>query len=116
MDSLSGVPFFLHIFSYFGVYMIVQLLKQFVFQRNLVFMMVISLISVAIHQGLILFSIFVSNGQEGVLTLDFSLMLRQLIWGVLFIPPGIWGMNLMRQNFVYFARQIRRELERKYRG
>ncbi len=116
MDSISGVPFFLHIFSYIWVFLIVQLFKQFVFQRSVVFIMVISLIAVTIQQCLMLFSVFIEQGQQGVLTLDFTMIFRQVVWGVLFVPPGVWALNVMRQNYFYAIRQFRRELARKYRG
>ena len=116
MDSLSGVPFFLHIFSYLWVYMIVQVLTQFVFQRSVVFMIVVSLLSVSIQQGLILFSIFLSRGQLSIVDLDYSLVAKQILWGVLVIPPGVWVLNLLRQNYVYLIRQFRRNLIRRYRG
>ena len=116
MDSISGVPFFLHIFSYLWIYFIVRVFRQFVFQRSVMFIMVVSLISVVIHQGLILFSVFLSHGQTGVMTLDYTLVLRQMVWGILFVPSGVWIIHILRQNYIYFIRQFRRELARKYRG
>jgi len=116
MDSISGVPFFLHIFSYLWIFFIVQLFKQFVFQRSAFFMMVVSLVAVVIQQGLMVFSVFLSQGQAGVLSLDFSLLIRQMIWGMVIIPPGVWMMNVMRQNYFYVIRQLRRNMVRKYRG
>ncbi len=116
MDSVSGVPFFLHIFSYLWIFLIVQLFKQLVFQRSAVFMMVVSLIAVAIQQCLMLFSVFIEQGQIGVFNLDFALVLRRIVWGVLLIPPGVWVVNVLRQNYFYAIRQFRRELARKYRG
>ncbi len=116
MDSLSGVPFFLHIFSYLWVFLIVQLFKQLVFQRSVVFMMVIGMIAVTIQQGLMLFSVFIQQGQQGVFNFDFALILRQIVWGALLIPPGVWTMGVLRQNYFYVIRQFRRELARKYRG
>ena len=116
MDSISGVPFFLHIFSYLWIFLIVQLFKQLVFQRSVVFMMVVSLIAVTIQQCLILFSVFIEQGQQGVFNLDFTLILRQVFWAVLFVPPGVWALNVLRQNYFYAIRQFRRELARKYRG
>jgi len=98
------------------VFFIVQLVKQFVFQRSAMFMIVVSLVAVSIQEGLMIFSVFLSQGQAGVLDLDFSLVIRQMIWGMVIIPPGVWVMNVMRQNFFYVIRQFRRDLARKYRG
>ncbi|HCY87316.1 MAG TPA: hypothetical protein DHV36_19440 [Desulfobacteraceae bacterium] len=116
MDSLSGGPFFLHVFSYLWVFLVVQMFKQFVFQRSALFMMTVSLIAVAIQQVLILFSVFVTHGQAGIASVDYSLVIRQLFWGVVFIPVGVWVTNVLRQNYVFIIRYMRREMARKYRG
>lgn len=94
--------------------MIVQILKQVVFQRSIVFMTVVSLSSVFIQQGLILFSIFLDHGQTGVLAADYSRMLWQVGLGGLLIPPGIWAMTVLRQNVFYMVRRFQRELARRY--
>ncbi|MCG8618124.1 MAG: hypothetical protein MI802_18075 [Desulfobacterales bacterium] len=114
MDSLSGAPFFLHVFSYLWIFLVVQMFKQLVFQRSVLFMMTVSLIAVAIQQVLILFSVFVSHGQPGITAIDYSLVIRQLFWGVLFIPAGVWVTNIFRQNYMVVIRQVRREMARKY--
>ena len=116
MDSLSGGPFFLHTFSYLWVFMVVQMFKQVVFQRSALFIMTVSLIAVAIQQILMLFSIFVTHGQPGLAGVDYSLVIRQIIWGVLLIPAGVWMTNILRQNYLFTIRRVRRELARKYRG
>lgn len=115
MDSISGVPFFFHVFSYVWVYLSVQLLKQVVFQRSILFMMTVSLLAVAVQQGLILFTVFLDQGDAGVLALDYSRLLWQLILGALLIPPGIWCLSLLRQNTAYLIRQLKREWVRRYR-
>lgn len=116
MDSISGVPFFFHIFSYLWIFIIVQLFKQFVFQRSALFMMVVSLAAVAIQQGLMVFTVFLSQGRDGILGLYLPPVIWQMIWGTVLIPPGVWILNLMRQNYFYVIRQIRRNMARKYRG
>lgn len=116
MDSISGMPFFLHIFSYLWIYLIVQLFKQFVFQRSVVFVLIISVVSVAVQQTLIIFSVFINQGQAAVWRMDLSLMVRQLLWGVVVIPPGVWLLNVFRQNWLVITRNFRRSLEQKYRA
>ena len=116
MDSISGVPFFHHIFSYLWIYLIVQLFKQFVFQRSALFVILISVISVVIQQGMVLFSVFLDQGRGAVLQMDFSLMLKQVFWGGLFIPPGVWMINVLRQNYFYGLRQMNRAFDRRYRS
>jgi len=114
MDSISGVPFFLHMFSYLWIYLIVQLLKQIVFQRSAVFMVVVSLVSILIQQGLILFSLFLNQSYPGAL--DYTRLVWQLAFGGLLIPPSIWLITQLRQNTHHMVRQFRRDLSKKYRG
>lgn len=116
MDSISGVPFGLHVFSYLWIYLIVQLFKQFVFQRSVVFILIISMVSVVIQQGLILFSVFINQGQDAIWRMDFTLMVRQIIWGGVAIPPGVWILNVLRQNWLYAVRMMRKQWEQKYRN
>lgn len=115
MDSLSGVPFFFHIFSYLWVYFLVQLLKQVVFQRSALFMLTVSLLAVLVQQGLILFSVFLDQGEQGVLAMDYSRMAWQLLLGGVLISPGVWILSALRQTAGYMVRQFRRELARRYR-
>lgn len=89
MDSLSGGPFFLYIFSYVWIYLIVQLARQFVFQTSVLFVMAISLLSVAIQQGIFLFSVFARQDYTGIGPMDIDLMLRQVAWGGVMIPLGV---------------------------
>jgi hypothetical protein len=116
MDSISGVPFFHHIFSYLWIYLIVQLFKQFVFQRSVVFILIVSLVSVLIQQGLIVFSVFIGQGREAVWQMDFTLMARQLFWGGLVIPPGVWMMNALRQYWIYLVKMMKKQFAHRHRG
>ncbi len=51
MDSISGGPFFIHVFSYVWIFLMVRLFRQIVFQTHALFVMVIGLLSVAIQQA-----------------------------------------------------------------
>lgn len=113
MDSISGGAFFLHIFSYLWVFLIVQVFKLFVFEKSPLFMMVVSLAAISIQEGLILFSVFITQGAAG---LDYFMFFRQMIWGMIFIPTGVWILTLMHQNYAYLIKMFRRDMARKYRG
>ena len=115
MDSLSSVPFFFHIFSYFWIYLSVQLLKQVVFQRSALFMLTVSLLAVMVQQVLILFTVFLNHGDQGLMAVNYSQMAWQLVLGGLCITPGIWVLSALRQNAAYMMRQLLRELARRYR-
>ncbi len=116
MDSISGVAFFHHIISYLWIYLMVQLFKQFVFQRSYTFVLIVSLVSVLIQQGLIVFSVFIEQGRQVVWQMDFTLMIRQLFWGGLVIPPGVWMMNALRRYWVYLAKMMKKRFAHRYRG
>jgi len=90
MDSISGVPFCYHIFSYLWIYIIVFIVKQLFFKQSIIFILIISIVSVLIQQGLLLFSIFVQQGYDAILVFDFRLLTRQAFWGFVFIPPSIF--------------------------
>jgi len=100
MDSISGVPFFHHIFSYLWVYIIVQIAKQLLFQRSIVFVFIISIVSISIQHGFLLFSVFVQHGADAIFEFNFNLLIRQIFWGVVFIPPGIWLINIFWQKWI----------------
>jgi len=116
MDSISGVAFFHHIFSYLWIYLIVQLFKQFVFQRSVIFILIISLASVLIQQGLILFSVFIEQGQEAIWLKDFTSMAWQLVWGGVFIPPGVWMINKFHRNWKNIIKMLGKQLAHRFRG
>ncbi len=116
MDSLSGVAFFHHIFSYLWIYLIVQLFKQFVFKRNFLFILIVSLVSVLIQQGLILFSVFIEQGSEGIGQMEILLMIKQLVWGGTCIPPGVWLLNGFRQYWIYLVKMLKKQFAHRYRG
>ncbi len=116
MDSISGVPFCFHIFSYLWIYIIVHLVKQFFFKRSIIFILIISIVSVVIQHGLLLFSVFVNQGGKTVLEFDFTLLIRQVFWGLVFIPPGIWLVNVLWQNWVFITKLMRKRMAQKYRS
>jgi rod shape-determining protein MreD len=116
MDSTSGVPFFLHIFSYLWVYLIVRMVRQFFFQRSLIFILMISIVSVAIQQCLVILSILMQHGVPAVLELNFGLMVRQVFWGLLFIGPGLWLVNVARVNWLAVASAVKKQITQHNRG
>lgn len=93
MDSISGVPFSFHVFSYLWIYIIVYIFRQLLFDQNMVFVFIISIVSVLIQHVLLLFSILVIKGYDDVMLFDYQLLIRQVFWGFLFIPVSIWVLN-----------------------
>ena len=116
MDSISGVPFGFHIFSYLWIYIIVQIVKQLFSQQSIIFILIISIVSVLIQHGLLLFSIFVNQGHNTILAFDFTIMIRQVFWGFVFIPPGIWLVNVFWRNWIFIIKFLQKQITQKYRG
>lgn len=116
MDSLSGGPFFLHTTAYLCIYLIVFFLRRLVFQRSAVFVFIVSLASVCIYQGLVMFSIFLLQGHKAIAATDYRLCIGQIIWAAVGIPLGVWFIKTIHQNFLHTVKQTRRHMVRKYRG
>lgn len=93
MDSISGVPFAFHVFSYLWIYIIVYIFRQLLFDQSMVFVFIISIVSVIIQHVLLLFSILVTKGYDDVMMFDYQLLIRQVFWGFLLIPLSIWVLN-----------------------
>ena len=116
MDSLSGSAFFFHVFSYVWIYIIVQLFRQFVFHGSVIFICIISVVSVLIQQGLSLFSILISHGNAGILQTDGSLMAGQVMFGAVLIPIGFWALQLFLSLWMDFATSMHRSYRQRYRS
>lgn len=116
MDSISGSPFCFHIFSYLWIYLIVYLGKQLVFKQSIIFILILSIVSVLIQHGLLLFSVFVRQGADTIWEFDFGLLAKQMFWAFIFIPPAIWFVNVCRQNWIITIKSIKKQAAQKYRG
>ena len=116
MDSISGVPFCYHVFSYIWIYIIVYLAKQLLFKKSKIFIFIISAVSVFIQHGLLLFSVFVNQGSNAVLEFNFGLLMRQVFWGFVFIPPCLGLVNAIWHNWNFAAKLIQKQMAQKDRG
>lgn len=116
MDSISGSPFFIHMFSYIWVYIIVQMFRQFVFHGSSLFIIIVSMAGVTVEQMLLLFSVFISQGTAGMSEIDYLMPVKQIVWGGICIPAGVWVLSLLRQNWTVAGRQLGRAISRKING
>jgi len=116
MDSVSGVPFSYHIFSYLWIYFIVQIVKQLLFKRSIMFILIISVASVFIQHILLLLSIFINQGSNAILEINFGLLVRQVFWGFVFIPSGIWLANILWRNWIFMTRFLQNRLFKNTEG
>ena len=116
MDSISGVPFFFHIFSYVSIYLIVYLVKRLIFKQSIIFLMIISLMAVLIQHALLLFSIFVRQEADTVLGFDYFLLAKQAFWGLIIIPPCISILHRYRKNWLAMTKRMKKQMAETYRG
>ena len=116
MDSLSGAPFFLHTALYLCLFMIVFFLRRLVFQRSAIFVFIVGIASACIHQGLILFTVFLRQGQMAVTPTDYRLCIGQVIWAAVGIPCGVWLLETIHRNLSLAVKQSRRQMADKYGG
>jgi len=116
MDSISGVPFYYHVFSYLWIYIMVNIVRQLFFDQSVLFILIISFISVIIQHVLLLFSIFINNGNDFSLGFDFSLLIKQTFWGFLFIPLSIWVINILWLRWNSMAKLMHKQLTQKQKG
>ncbi|MFN2435783.1 MAG: rod shape-determining protein MreD [Desulfotignum sp.] len=113
MDSLSGGPFFLYTFSYIWIFLIVHMARQFVFQSSILFVMVISLLAVAIQQGIFFISVFVRQDYTGIGSMDIALMLRQVALGGVMIPLGVGIISTANRRWQALIRRMIKNREQK---
>ena len=113
MDCLSGAPFFLYTFSYIWIFLIVRLARQLVFQTSVLFVLVVSLVSVTIQQGVFLFSLFARQEYTGAWPMSLSLMVQQVAWGGVLIPLGVGMISAGNRHWQAFIQHIVKIRENK---
>jgi rod shape-determining protein MreD len=116
MDSLSGVPFFFHVFSYVSIYLIVHMVKRLIFKQSVIFLMIISLTAILIQHALLLFSIFVRQESGTIHGLDFYLPTKQAFWGLVLIPPCISILYTCQKNWINIIKSMKRKMTGAYKG
>ncbi len=116
MDSMSGVPFFFHIFSYVLIYLIVHLVKRMIFKQSIIFLLIISLMAVLIQHILLFFSIFVRQEAGAPLGFDYFLLAKQAFWGLIIIPPCISILHRYRKNWLAMTKRMKKQMAETYRG
>ncbi|MCG8563798.1 MAG: hypothetical protein MI747_01825 [Desulfobacterales bacterium] len=114
MDSISGAPYFIYTFSYLWVYFIVKLFRQLVFQKSVVFVFVVGMISVVIQEGLMLFSVVINSGPGAVSwQMGMGVLVRQVVFGALVIPPGVWCVNQAHAMWHAWIKQFKKQMAKR---
>lgn len=113
VDSISGVHFGLYLTTYIWIYVIVQGLKQFVFLRNMGFYIIIAATAVVIESLFLILSVFINQGNNGVLSLNFYLMAKQMFWACIFIPLALEIIRITQKKyeivFINFTRRMKKK-------
>jgi uncharacterized membrane protein len=113
MDSISGVYFGLHLITYLWIYVGVQVLKQFVFSRNIVFYLLIAAVSVLLELIFLTFSIFIGQGREGLSSLDYFSMAEQIFWACIIIPPAFSVITKVQKSYELILTNISGKIKKK---
>ncbi len=115
MDSISGVPFFFHVFSYVSIYFMVHAIKRLIFIQSLVFIWITGFLAILVQHALLIFSIFVRQGAGAFGDIDLSLFILQIGYGIVIIPPAVVMVQLMGRQWAFMSRSFRRQVIQKYR-
>ena len=113
VDSVSGVYFGLYLTTYLWIYALVQVLKQFVFSRNIFFYLIIAAASVLIESIFLTLSIFIDQGKSGVLSLNYYLMIEQMVWACLFIPLAFGIITIVQKQYEIIFTNIAVNMKKK---
>ena len=113
VDSVSGVYFGLYLTTYLWIYLIVQGLKQVVFLRNIVFYVIIAAVAVAIESIFLTLSVFIYQGKNGVLSLNYFLMAKQMFWACIFIPLSFGIITFVQKKYEIIITNIAGRMQKK---
>jgi rod shape-determining protein MreD len=113
VDSVSGVYFGLYLTTYIWIYLIVQGLKQFVFSRNIIFYVVIAIVAIAVESIFLVLSVFINQGKDGVASLNYYLMIKQMFLGSVFIPIALEIITIVREKYEIIITNLTSKIKRK---
>ena len=94
----------------------VFILKQLFFDQSIIFIFIISIASVIIQHILLLISLFINHGSVDLLTFKFEFFIKQMFWGVLFIPQGIGLMHIFWKRWNYMIKLMHKKFVQDSRG
>ncbi len=106
MDSISGTPFGYYIISYIWIYFCIQILKKFISFKDLILIPILSLVSVFIEHVFLLFIFFVKYGKQGIGSIDFIIILKQMGLAFIFVTPCIFILYRLENSWNYFMEKI----------
>lgn len=106
MDSISGTPFGLYMSAYLWICILVQIMKRFVHSGNIIFLPVISALSVFVENCFLVFFFFVRYGEANFYSQDIMLMVKQMAWAFFIAPLIIWIIHVLQKKWSLFVDRL----------
>ncbi len=106
MDSISGTPFGLYMSVYLWVCISIQILKRFVHSGNVIFIPVISAISVFVENSFLLLFFFIRYGKNSFYPQDIMLMIKQMTWAFFIAPLMILIIHILQKKWNRFVDKL----------
>ncbi len=106
MDSISGTPFGLYMSAYLWICISVQIMKRFVHSGNIIFLPLISALSVFLENCFLVFFFFVRYGEANFYSQDIMLMAKQMAWAFFIAPLMIWVMHICQKKWSRFVDRL----------
>jgi len=113
MDSISGTPFGLYTSVYLWICISIQIMKRVVHPGNIIFIPIMSAISVFVENSFFLFFFFVRYGGKNFYHQDIILMGKQMAWAFFIAPIMIFIIHMLQEKWNYFVNRI---VEKKKRN
>ncbi|MCK5313203.1 MAG: hypothetical protein KAJ62_13890 [Desulfobacteraceae bacterium] len=113
VDSVSGVYFGLYLTTYLWIYIVVQVLKQFVFSKNIIFYVIIAAVAIVIESMFLTLAVFIDQGENGVLSLNYYLMARQMLLACFFIPLALEIITIVQKKYEIIVGSIAGKMKQK---
>ena len=113
MDSISGVYFGLYLTTYIWIYVIVQILKLFVFSRNIIFYVIIAVFAVATESIFLILLIYINQGESGLNSINYSLIAKQAFLAFIFIPVSLEIITTIQEKYEIIIKHISSEIKLK---
>ncbi len=106
MDSISGTPFGLYMSVYLWICVSVQVMKRFVHPGNIIFVSVVSALSVFVENCFIVFFFFVRYGELNPSFQDIILMAEQMVGAFFIAPVMVLLIHIMQKKWGSFVDKL----------
>ncbi len=105
MDSISGAPFGVYTSAYIWIYFFIQAMRCFVHYGNMIFVPMVSALSVLMENGFLFFTFFVSRGRSAISVSDLVMMGKQMFFAFFMLPVCIMLIHILRKRWEYIIKK-----------